>query len=133
MLIFIKMAFGDINHELTSVSGSAYGDPWKCISNTTNYIYHRITSSGQQKDSIAFNPTTNEWFDASASLAPTAFGESRTVLGNNFVPDGSATNLFLWNGGNWYQELINPDPISSSGGGTSTSSSTNKKVYCNFW
>jgi len=130
------MSFPALNHELTSASNSAYGVNWKCTSVTNGvYLYTRV-SGGGSGDPIAYDGTN--WIDGSSSSAPTTFGTSRTDS-TIISPTGSSTNLFLYNNGNWYQELVNPNPLTSGGGNflggdpVLSGSSTQKKVFCNFW
>jgi len=127
--------FGDLTHTFNPIHDPAYVGNYKCVSNNgVDYVYRRNGHHHHTPHDINYNISNDIW-TTSSSAYPTKFGTSRTDS-TVFVPTGSSSSLFFYNGNTYQCEMINPDPHSSGSGGgsgatpssTGTSSTQKKSI-----
>jgi len=131
--------FGDVGHQLTNqkASGASHGlgytsSHWVCHSSSTSTLYV-YRNSGVPDFDIQYDVTNDQWIDGSTQAWPTKFGTSLTDS-TTITPDGTATDLYLYDGTTLAAHLVNDDPTGGSGGTFhSTGGSSTSKVFTNFW
>jgi len=127
--------------EVLTHTGLGAGYQWRYL-NTTNSEYiielwYSTTGATQTDQYIKFDPSTGTWSDVGSGW-PKYFTASNTFATTTSV-SGYPASIFVWHSnGSLMSTITAPNwatassqPVTHSAG--SSSSSTQKKVFCNFW